>query len=65
MEFTVRLTAAIAMLASEKLRSRNRLSGTRGSAGVNRCHTTNATSTASPVPMSSHTVTGPTTVPQL
>ncbi len=64
MEFTVRLTAAIAALARVKLRCRNRGRGTSGSAGVTACHARNATRISTPAPMTMGIVTGPTTVDQ-
>ena len=62
MEFTVRLTAAMATLASVKLRCVSSRSGTSGSAGVTACHARNATSTSTPAPITMGIVTGPTTV---
>ena len=57
-------TSEMATFESEKLRSRKSPSGSSGSAGLKRCHTTNATSTATPVMMRPQTVIGPTIVPQ-
>ena len=58
-------TALMPRLASEKLRSRNRASGSRGSLRFcTACHTTNSASTTMPAMISDQTLIGPTIVPQ-
>ena len=57
-------TSEIAAFESEKVRSRKSPSGSSGSAGLKRCHTTKPTSTTMPVMMRPHTVIGPTMTPQ-
>lgn len=55
----VKPTVVMPMLAREKLRSRNRLSGTSGSRVVRVCHHTKTTRETVPSPSSSGTEIGP------